>query len=72
MSIVSYTECINVTNGKSSQRAFGTSGSTVSDRADCLHFVLQDLNHDISINLMVGREAGLDLIDETEVEVIRV
>lgn len=48
-------------------------GGSVADRTDCLHFfVPKDRSHDVSITLMVGRDAGLDLIYETEAEIIRV
>ncbi|KAJ5238283.1 hypothetical protein N7468_002902 [Penicillium chermesinum] len=48
-------------------------GSSDADTTDCLNFfVPKDRSQDISITLVVGRRAGLDLIYEAEVEIIRV
>ena len=43
------------------------------DRTDCLSiFVPKDRNHDVSVTLMVGHEAGVALIYETGAQIIRV
>ncbi|EED14488.1 hypothetical protein TSTA_106960 [Talaromyces stipitatus ATCC 10500] len=49
------------------------SGSIGVDRTDCLSaFVPKDRNHDVSITLMVGYEAGVALIDDMGAQIIRV
>lgn len=49
------------------------SGGIGVDTTDCLSaFVPKDRNHDVSITIMVGHEAGVTLIDDMGAQIIHV